>query len=74
MNFLSRKVRPAESSVTEDAERIVHREIEITVEREWTSVSAHRQQTASPPAANSTPTSEAPEPLRPDASPPPRLK
>jgi len=43
MGFLSRKARAAEPERTESAPRIVHREIEITVEREWTSVTARAQ-------------------------------
>lgn len=43
MDFLSRKLRPAEPARTEEARRIVHREIEISVEREWISVTARGQ-------------------------------
>jgi len=40
MDFLSRKLRQAGPARTEEAQRIVHREIEISVEREWISVRA----------------------------------
>ena len=40
MKFLNRKIRSEEAVPTEDAQRIVHREIEICVEREWISVTA----------------------------------
>lgn len=52
MDFLSRKLRPAEPARTEEAQRIVHREIEISVEREWISVTArgHTEGDAQVPA------------------------
>jgi len=40
MKFLKREIRPQEPAPTGDAQRIVHREIEISVEREWISVTA----------------------------------
>jgi len=39
MNFLSRKLRTKETERIED--RVIHREIEITVQREWLSVPFH---------------------------------
>jgi hypothetical protein len=52
MDFLSRKLRAAaEPARTEDAQRIVHREIEISVEREWISVIARGQSEGDTPAA-----------------------
>ena len=39
MNFLSRKVRTKETERIDD--RVIHREVEITVQREWLSVNAH---------------------------------
>jgi len=50
MRFLGRKVRPAETAATEDATRIISREIEITVEREWISVTATPHTGGSGPA------------------------
>jgi len=70
MNFLSRKERPAESSDTDDAQRIVHREIEITVERTWTSVSAHIQAAEN---VSATPSAAVKEPL-PLPEPAPRIE
>ncbi len=49
MNFLSRKLRPAESAAANEAPQIVHREIEITVERTWTSVTQSNQVVETPP-------------------------
>jgi hypothetical protein len=43
MDFLSRKLRVAEPARTEEAQRIVHREIEISVKREWISVTGRGQ-------------------------------
>ena len=38
MNFLSRRAQPAEICPPDEGQRVVQREIEITVERNWTSV------------------------------------
>jgi hypothetical protein len=38
MDFLSRKLRAAGPARTKEAQRIVHREIQISVQREWISV------------------------------------
>jgi len=62
MNFLNHKVQPSESSDADDAHRVVHREIEITVERTWTSVSAHTQAAESVPTTPS-PAAKEPSPL-----------
>jgi hypothetical protein len=43
MNFLSRKTGPTESGAENETQNIVLREIEITVERTWTSLSASVQ-------------------------------
>jgi hypothetical protein len=40
MKFLNRKIRSEKPAQTEDVQTIVHREIEIFVEREWISVTA----------------------------------
>lgn len=40
MKFLSRKIRSEKPAPTVEAQRIVHREIEISIEREWISVTA----------------------------------
>jgi hypothetical protein len=49
MNFLSRKLGPTDSAADEKAHGTVHREIEITVERVWTKVSANARAAPSPP-------------------------
>ena len=43
MKFLSRKAQAAEPPTIDGAQKIVHREIEIRVEREWISVGSHIQ-------------------------------
>jgi hypothetical protein len=53
MNFLRRKARVTESAPIEDTQRVVHREIEIRVEREWVSVTAPKQIDVSAPASAS---------------------
>ena len=60
MDFLSRKLRRAGPARTEEAQRIVHREIEISVEREWISVIARGRSEGDMPA----PAAGAPEPER----------
>jgi hypothetical protein len=50
MRFLGRKARSTEAPRAEDAPRIVTREIEITVEREWISMTAVPQPRAGMPA------------------------
>ena len=49
MNFLSRKLGPSEPDAEETPHSTVYREIEITVERTWTSVSASVQAAPLPP-------------------------
>jgi hypothetical protein len=53
MKFLSRKSGPTGPNAADKAQEIVHREIEITVQRTWTAVSARAQivaaETPSPP-------------------------
>ena len=48
MNFLKRNVRATEPAVAKEPQRIVHREIEISMEREWISVTArnHSEESA----------------------------
>jgi len=50
MNFLSRRMRNVEICLPEDAERVVQREIEITVERSWTSVKTGSSRAPIPPS------------------------
>jgi hypothetical protein len=65
MNFLRRKVRPEETAPAETP-RIIHRETEITVEREWIAIGY------TPPHPGSPPGSGVAEPeILPPALPPP---
>jgi len=50
MNFLGRKARPQETAPAE-TQWTIHREIEITVEREWISVGHPTHPPESPPAS-----------------------
>ncbi len=47
MGFLNRKIHAPEPLKTDDDARIIHREIEITVQREWIAATAVQPTSAS---------------------------
>ena len=49
MNFLGRKARMKEAARIED--RVIHREIEVTVERQWLAVTSRPWDEPRPPVA-----------------------